>query len=170
MSGNAKEKIKIDKMKDGYRIIQTERTPHIFPYAATMTDAAISLDVWKLNDLESYSICVYLFTDVNIDKGASLLLKLKNGEIIELQARSKSTTIKNWVFTVWQTISYTDYTVTEEQIKQIIEHNVVKVRIETSIDHFDGKVYGSKFSKTIANDYKLIKKALEKEISVYDDF
>ena len=31
IAGNAKEKIKIDKMKDGYRIIQTERTAHVFP-------------------------------------------------------------------------------------------------------------------------------------------
>ena len=170
MGGNAKEKIKIDKMKDGYRIIQTERTPHIFLYAATMTDAAISLNLWKLNDLENYSICTYIFTDVNIDEGASLLLKLDNNDIIELKAQSKSETIKNWVFTVLQTITFTNYAVTEEQIKQIIEHKVLKVRVETSIDHFDGKVYGNKFSKTIANDYKLIKKALEKEISVYDNF
>ena len=170
IGGNAKEKIKIDKMKDGYRIIQTERTAHVFPFTKTMTDAAISLDLWKLSDWENYSICVYLFTDVNIDEGASLLLKLENDEVIELKAKSHSETIKNWVFTVLQTITFTDYSITEDQIQKVIENNVVKVRVETSIDYFDGKVYGTKFSKTIANDYKLIKKALEKEISVYDDF
>lgn len=170
IDGNAKAKISIDKMKDGYRIIQTERTPHIFPYVATMTDAAISLDLWKLNDLENYNICIYIFSDVNVDKGNSLLLKLDNDDVIELKAKSKSETIKNWVFTVLQTITFTNYSITEEQIKQIIEHNVVKVRVETAIDFFDGKVYGNKFSKTIANDYKLIKKALEKDISVYDNF
>jgi hypothetical protein len=97
-------------------------------------------------------------------------LKLENDEVIELKAKSHSETIKNWVFTVLQTITFTNYSISEDQIQKIIENNVVKVRVETSIDYFDGKVYGTKFSKTIANDYKLIKKALEKEISVYEDF
>ena len=83
MSAN-KEKIKIDHMKDGYRIIQTERTPHIFPYKRNLTDAAISLDVVEYGK-KDYSICIYLFADLNIDKGSKLLLKLDNEEIIECE-------------------------------------------------------------------------------------
>ena len=166
----AKAKISVDKMKDGYRFIQTERTPHIFPYKDTWTDAAISLDLMTLGDLKKYSICVYLFAEVNIEKGAKMLLKLENDEIIELVANSKSETIRNLVFTVLQIITFADFSVTESQLQKIMENKVVKVRVETSIDNIDGAVYGNKFTKTIIDDYKLIEKTLQKKNSVYDDF
>lgn len=165
----AKEKIKIDHMKDGYRIIQTERTPHIFPYKRNLTDAAISLDVVEYGK-KDYSICIYLFADLNIDKGSKLLLKLDNEEIIELEADLDSETIRNVIFTTVQIITFTNYKVTEEQIHKIIENNVIKVRMETSYDYFDAKVYKNKFSKTIYNNYLLIEDALQEEISIYDNF
>lgn len=165
----AKEKIKINHMKDGYRIIQTERTHHVFPYKRNLTDAAISLDVIEYGK-KDYSICVYLFDDLNIYKGSKLLLKLDNDEIIELESNLDSKTVRNVIFTVVQTITFTSYMVTEEQIHKIIENNVVKVRMETSYDYFDAKVYKNKFSRTIENDYILIENALQEEISIYDNF
>lgn len=165
----AKEKIKIDHMKDGYRIIQTERTHHIFPYKRNLTDAAISLDVVEYGK-KDYSICIYLFADLNIYKGSKLLLKLDNDEIVELEADLDSETVRNLIFTTVQIITFTSYKVTEEQIHKIIENNVVKVRMETSYDYFDAKVYKDKFSKTIYKDYLLIEDALQEEISIYDNF
>ena len=57
----AKEKIKINHMKDGDRIIQTERTHHIFPYKRNLTDAAISLDVVEYGK-KDYSILMIILT------------------------------------------------------------------------------------------------------------
>lgn len=166
----AKAKISVDKMKDGYRVIQTERTPHIFPYKATWTDAAISLDIWTLDDWKNYSICVYLFAEVSIEKGAKMLLKLDNDEIIELVAKDNSETIRNVVFPVVQIITFVNFSTSESQLQKIMDNKVVKVRVETSIDKIDGDVYGNKFSKTISDDYKLIEKTLQKKNTIYDNF
>jgi len=163
-------KINVDKMKDGYRFIQTERTPHVFMHKETMTDGAVSLDFWNYGGMENYSIVIYLFFEKKIEKGAKLLLKLDNGEIIDLESSLPANIVKNVIFPVVQTITYINYPISKEQLEKVIANNVVKIRVETPIGHFDGKVYGKKFTQAITKDYKAIQKAREKETSIYDNF
>lgn len=164
-------KINVDKMKDGYRFIQTERTPHVFMHKETMTDGAVSLDFWNYDGLENYSLVIYLFFEKNIEEGAKLLLKLDNDEVIELESSSPLNTIRNVVvFPVVQTITFINYPISKEQLNKVIVNNVVKIRVETPIGHFDGKVYGKKFTQAIEKDYKAIQKTREKETSIYDNF
>ena len=69
--------------------------------------------------------------------------------------------------TLWKNINYP---ISKEQLEKVIANNVVKIRVETPIGHFDGKVYGKKFTQAITKDYKAIQKAREKETSIYDNF
>ena len=164
------EGIMVDKEKDGYRIIQTDRTPHVFLVKGTMNDGAISLDIWEKDGIKQYSICIYFYTVEDIEKNAKLLLKFGNDEILELKSSDRSTTQRVGTFPIIQTLTYVSYPISREQLQKVMSNNVVKLRVETSTDHIDGKVYGKKFTNTICNDYALIEQALQQENSLYDDF
>lgn len=164
------EKVLVDKVKDGFRIVQTQRTTHVFMVVGTMNDGAISLDCWQKEGITQYSIVLYFYAEYNIEEGSKLLLKFDNDEILELYSNSDIT--HTWTGNAFAQIpiSFVGYNVTLEQLKKIMTQNVVKLRAETFADHLDGKVYGKKFSKTIKKDYDVIEKALQQEVSLYDDF
>jgi len=176
MAVSAKSKLAIDKTIDGVRVVQTERTAHVFSYTQ-MTDASISLSCVKTENICQYCINVFIFTNNDISKGNKLLLKLDNNEILTLAADTDAETenlmTTQNVFgaiTGKTDITHIPYTITIEQLQKIINNKVVKVRVETTLDAFDGKVYGNKFSKTIQEDYSLIQGALSQQKSIYDDF
>lgn len=164
------EKVIVDKIKDGFRIVQTERTPHVFLVGGTMNDGAVSLDCWQKDGVKQYSIVLYFYSEYNIEKGSKLLLKFNNDEILELYSSSDIGHV--WTGNAFAQIPvyFVDYNVTLEQLNKIMTQNIVKLRAETFSDHIDGKVYGKKFTKTINKDYGLIEQALKKEVSLYDDF
>ena len=164
------EKVIVDKVKDGYRYVQTERTSHVFLVNGTIYDGAISLNCIEKDGFEQYSIVLYFYSEYNIKKGSKLLLKFDNGDILELYSNSDiiHTTTGNAFAQI--SICFVDYDVTLEQLEKIMTHNVVKLRAETFSDYIDGKVYGKKFTKAIIQDHVLIKKALENEVSIYDNF
>lgn len=167
MSANG---ILVDKVKDGFRFVQTERTPHVFLVKGTMNDGAVSLDYRSNDEFKQYSVVLYFYSDYNIEKGAKLLLKLDNDEIMELSSNDKasSTYVGNAFAQIL--VSFVSYDLTTEQLKKIMTHNVVKLRVETFSGFLNGKVYGKKFSKAISSDYKEIQKALSKKNSLYEGF
>lgn len=176
----AKVKISMDKSMDSVRVIQTERTPHIFPYKGTATDCAISLTcLKKLNtDDVLYMLRIYIFNgDTRISKGNKLLLKLDNSEVIVSAATDdfypeESSSTQN-IFGAILSKTYIvapNYVISNDDLSKILTHNVEKVRVETYDSQFDGEVYGKKFSKTISECYSVISEALKENKSVYDNF
>ena len=166
-------KISVDVVKDGWRYVQTERTPHIFAVWKTLTDGGIAL--WcaqneDFKEVKQYSIVIYYYFDTDIEEDSRLLLKMRDGSIIELKCRAHSTTMRLGL----AAITFAEYLVSEEQLQEIMNNNVVKIRVETEFSNNDSKVYGKMFSKTIAKDYKLIEDTLTKEVlkeeTFYDNF
>ena len=176
----AKPSIIMDKTTDSIRIIQTERTTHIFPYKKAWTDCGLSLICIKnINTQETYyGIQVYIYDrDTEIAKGNRLLLKLKNDDIITLFSKDfyspeeierRSNIFGAVIDRTYVVVPY--YTILEEQINEIINSNVTKVRVETKDDQFDGNVYNTKFSDCIKDDYNLIQSVIENDKSIYNDF
>lgn len=177
---SAKSKINMDKISGRVRVIQTEHTAHIFPYAKTLTDCGISLTcIQDTNTQETnWEIRVYIYSaDADIAQGNKLLLKLKNDEIITLSANDNySPEIMRRTTNVFGAILNDTYVVapcypiSKADLDKIMTSDVTKVRVETYDDQFDGNVYGTKFSKTIKNNYILITSVLEKKKTIYDDF
>lgn len=133
------QKISVDKVKDGYRVIQTERTAHVFLVKGTMNDGAVSLDYIENGMYKQYSIVLYFYQEYNIEKGAKLLLKLDNGEVIELSCSSDISHTYTGNAFAQIPISFVSYQITPEQLKTIETNNVVKLRAETSTDYLDGR-------------------------------
>ncbi len=176
----AKSKINIDKTRGDIRMVETERTAHVFRYNKRATDCSISLTCVKdLSTQESsWNINVFIWeSDVSIAAGDKLLLKLENGEIITLSANSNCSSELYYTRTNMfgatlykQYVVVPSYTISRDLLGKVMTSNVVKVRLETTMAQFDGKVYDSKFSETIVNDYILIRKTLSQDKSIYDDF
>lgn len=176
----ARPSIIMDKTTDSVRIIQTERTSHVFPYKKAWTDCGLSLICIKnINTQETYyEIQVYIYDrDTEIAKGNRLLLKLKNDDIITLFSRDfyspEEIERRSNIFGAVLDRTYVVvpcYAILEDQINEIINSNVTKVRVETLDDQFDGNVYNTKFSNCIRDDYNLIQSVIENDKSIYDDF
>lgn len=165
------QKISLDKVKEGCRYIETKRTPHTFMVLKTLTDGAISLSCTEKAGIKQYYLVIYYYFVEEIEEGGQLLLKMENDSIIELQSGSHSTTFMGTLgFPSTPTITFAQYPILEEQLQEIINNTVVKIRVETLTGSIDSKTYGKKFSKTIAKDYELIEETLKQERTIYDDF
>ena len=161
-------KIIVDKVENGLRFVQTKPTSHVFAVWETLTDGGIELQCYQnmnIKEIKLYHLVIYHYFD--IEEGSRLLLKMENDSIMELRSMLHS-------FTIDRSFTYTIYSVSEEQLQELMNNNVVKIRVETESGNKDSKVYGKMFSKTIAKDYKLIEETLLKEVpkekTFYDDF
>lgn len=132
-----------------------------------------------------YDLCL------TINKGNILLLKLGDGTNLELKSDIRATTQQEIVavaayeyYIAYWVDSY--YSITEEQIQQIIETGVTKIRVQHRGGTFDRDIKRNKMSKHLAKAYPELKAKLSelrkpvpppppapeppKEKSVYDDF
>ncbi len=177
---SAKSKISVDKMYGDVRVIQTEHTAHVFPYAKTLTDCGISLSCLQDTNMQviDWQIRVYIYSgDADIKRGNKLLLKLENGDIITLEANDNYTprvmmTTRNMFGAILGEtyVVAPCYSIQKTDLDKVLISKVAKVRVETHDDQFDGDVYGNKFSKAIKNDYILITSVLKEKKTIYDDF
>lgn len=115
----------------------------------------------------------YYESHPQIDKGRFLLLKLKNGDIIELK-NDTEVGPADYTYEVgkYSTIYHVrpSYDLTEDNIKAIIDNDVVKLRIETNLGQTDIEVNKNRFSKAIKTSYELIKERLTVKKDKYSDF
>mgnify|MGYP003293018307 CR=1 FL=1 len=121
-------------------------------YASTAT---LSMDFVHMNGTghtlksgDYYTIQMNFF-ERNV--GQSILLKCKNGKVIELNSNS----IQRDPFV---RIFWTD----EKTIKQIIDGEIIKIRILDSNCFVDREIKGNTFSKAVGKCYNLIKSTQKK--------
>lgn len=180
-----KSKIAYDKTSEGVRVVETERTPHVFRMNGTPTDCSVSLLCLKdiATQEKHYGINIFIFSGTEdddnrkIEKGSKLLLKLEDGDIITAIATSDASTkvelaTQNIFGVLTNNVVSTvvSYAIPKELLDKIMTSKVVKVRVETKLGQFDGNVYRNKFSECISDDYILISSVINNDKTIYDDF
>ncbi len=117
---------------------------------------------------------------LQIAKGRKLLLKLDDGSIIELE-NSKDIGPGDYEVKVTKYGTnyyvYPSYDITEEQIQQIINGNVSKIRIEHEVGYLDREIKGikkkspkSRFSENMEKLYSNVKAAAQQKNNIRDNF
>ena len=157
----------IDKTEaDGARFIasesvncrngMTDRHPMFFAVTRFSMDDRVE---WSLN---------IDFNDVRpfkIPTGGGFLIKLSDNSIIELKQTlptDKTTDIVGKYNDMARIRTYTmhgSYAITEEQIVQIAEKGVIKIRVERETDTFDVNYKKNKVGDAVASAYEAIKVA-----------
>lgn len=109
-----------------------------------------------------------------IAKGRKLLLKLKNGEIIMLWNTQEIGVAQNTALTgtVNSTFYYISpsYKVTEDELKKIMNGEVVKIRVDKNYGNYDVNISNNAFSSKIKSNYELIKEELKTKKTFTSDF
>lgn len=168
------QKIYIDKVEeDGTRLVFAQyvgigKMGYGTSVSLCCAGSGDSLFVWSI----ALSI-PYLGSHPEIDEGRFLLLKLGNGDIIELKNHSKvGPADYDYEVGKFGTTYYVkpDYFLSEDDIKAIIDNNVEKLRVETNIGQNDIEVNKNRFSKSIKTSYELIKERFTIKKDKYSDF
>lgn len=110
---------------------------------------------------------------LQIEKGRKILFKFDDGSILEL-SNIERIGPADYTYSVSQygTTYYVHptYSITEEQIQQIINGKVVKVRIEHDVDVVDKEIKKNKFAKHLKEAYDSILTALQTNKDIYTGF
>lgn len=119
-------------------------------------------------------------TKLQIGIGRKLLLKFDDGTIIELEnAKEIGPADYEYKVTKYGTnyYVYPSYNITEDQIQQIINGNVIKLRIEHEVGYLDRELKGikkksakSRFSEGLKDLYENVKTASNQENNIRDNF
>ncbi len=166
--------ISIDKVEeDGSRIIVSSEV-NIYTEWTSAAAARVEYITIPQDDIEHYEIILTLNEGkMQFDEGRKLLLKFKDGSVMELSnTEAIGPADYEYQVTDYGTNYYTypSYIVTEEQLKQISSGEVVKVRIENNIEYFDREIKKNKFSKAIQKSYEAILSRKQVKNDVYSDF
>lgn len=183
-------KVVYDKHADDMRLIGTNSLDfggrkHVsfVGYVVPWYEVGLSYSESKLlADSCWYSIKIYIkdTTPQTLEKGRVLLLRLGNGQVIELYSEDDITRADNIYnnghFGNFFYEHYTiipSYKIDEVLLCDIIKHGVVKMRIETSSGYYDlptNKMKGWRFPQILGALYELIKEKKETSNRVHDDF
>ncbi|MBO4481701.1 MAG: membrane lipoprotein lipid attachment site-containing protein [Bacteroidales bacterium] len=171
--------IDIDKPGRTYRWVQTYNRPvQNLPFG-------VFLDVKQSNDnpfVKIWSLVLVLRAvdnDVVVLNKSMLLLKFEDGSTLELTSDTSRIATSHLVslesyyhggFLHENRVTIPWYPITEDQIKDIINKKVVKIRIETFRALNDGDVLYNEFSKTIKEEYNSIIHTLAIPRTMYSDF
>ena len=140
----------------------------------------------KTDQLDStvYNLDILFRTNSNsitIAKGRKLLLKLSNETIIILE-NTEQINVGDYEFDVVQLTAGStltmyeylpSYQLTQEQLNQICNDEVVKIRLEYDTDEYtieETKRKKNKFSTAVRTAYDNIQKAYSKQKNIYSDF
>lgn len=158
-----------DVSSDGTRIVIAS---FFNIYSETLSGGALSLHATEFNvnneRTRFYSLNFMLNDGVfEIIKGSKLLIKLENGEIIELSAAGD--VLKDYDM-LRTGLVYPTYLISKDDLQKISITPVVKIRIETAIGTIDHDIKKNKFSKGIKESLVLIDHQLQTVKDIYSDF
>lgn len=171
-----------DKISDGYRFINPpsknvrDFTDKVVIYT-TFFGNTLSIEQEHGIDTIRWELA-FTFTQTkeraNIKKGANLLLKLGNDEVIKL--RSSTDNIYTFEVTTVSGVTVTNYTVSglypisEEDMEKVIRYGVLKLKAETSLSPFEKSWKKDKVGSYYGEYYEQVKAALSERKSFDDDF
>lgn len=109
---------------------------------------------------------------MTMEEGSLLLLKLGNGKNIELKSNRVGPEDIDFVSTMIGSTYFVNglYEITEEQIQEILESDVTKIRVQWSGGTFDKEIKKQALSKMLSKAYPAIKAVLAENKTIYDDF
>lgn len=171
---NSLSQVTVNKVEqDGSRIILTEEF-RIYDYKLTSCGFARLNCVIDSNGEENYFLGLTLNEGImTFNKGRKLLLKFQDDSIMELENIEEIELTDN---KLEQSLShsfylvYPEYPVTKEQIQNIINNEIVKIRIENNSEYFDRNIKKNKFSKGIKSAYEDIQEKKLTKKDIYEGF
>lgn len=161
--------IKADKVEeDGSRWIVTDNNNL---YVGWDKSAGFNLSYsLKANGEETYEITLCLDEGkMQFEKGRKLLIKFKDGSIMELK-NNKKIGPTDYKYLSKSYLTYPQYSVTEEEIQKIINGEATKIRVENDMEFFDRDIKKNKFSKGLKNAFEAIKAKKETKNDIYEGF
>ena len=176
ISINIFSQIEIDKAElDGTRFIVSKRKS-VYSLGRKGADVGLAY-IRTSSGNECYQIDLYLDEGkIEIDRGRILLIKLKDDTVIELKNCSHiGPGDYKYEEIMFAPHYYTNpmYIVSLEDLKKIINGEVVKIRIENDIEFFDRNIQWNKFSKALKKAFDAIesrKKVKNVKADVHDGF
>ena len=128
-----------------------------------MDEASFRLGYITSNDVEEYYLTINL-PGGQISKDRKLLIKLDNGSTMELHNTDDA------YYDYQRGIVRPNYSLTIDEIKRIIEGQVVKIRIETDLDKIDKNIKKNRFSKGLKEAFEAIQKQKQTKNDLYEGF
>ncbi len=163
-----KTTIVVDKEQNGRRIILTKRE---FLYSDGDHHANFGLSCSEDKYYRSFILFIDFYEGkLQMEKGARLLLKFDDGSVIELRNQKK---IGPYDYEVTKNVEYhveAMYKITPQQIKEMMDKTLVKIRIEHSIGEIDREVQSKLLPLVLNCNLFDINDALEKPKDFYSDF
>lgn len=177
ISATAKEKILINLNEDGMRYIMTDYTT----IREGMTDRFpqnVALGVHIVDGDTIWSLCFKVYEDIRINQGDHLLIRTSLGNMIDLQA---ATDVEDPVGHLESIGMFTNevhtvmpsYNLTRDQLQELMDYGVVKIRMEISGGMREcelGKKNQSKWAKVLREKYQVIMDTAKIPNGIYDGF
>lgn len=164
-----------DKTNDDIRIIVSD-DKKLYTGLLDAGTFHLSLATSLLNeDFKIWTFHVSLYEGkMTIDKGRLLLIKFKDGSTMELKnVTAIGPSDYEYRITSYNDIEYyvrPSYELSEKMLKEMLEKDVVKIRIENNISYFDRKISSLDFKRSINKLYKQILKSLNASNDVREGF
>lgn len=170
--GASAQKVIMDKVEsDGSRHIQTKYTTI---YTKLTTAGAVSLYCIAKESDTIFGISLLLNEQKpEIDEGRKLLVKLGDESVITLENVRKIGPLDYETRRVYNSVEYIVYPLyyaSKDDVLQMINKGVTKLRIETDIENLDRNIKSSKMSDALRNGLSNIEKALSVKKDLYSDF
>lgn len=171
----AKEKNYIDSDNvdvSGNRTITSKDETLYTANGGFMTKHRLIAKVNSAGDSTFFLLIRFNGNKMTMEEGSALLLKLGSGKNIELKSNRVGPADIDFVSTMIGSTYFVNgfYEITEEQIQEIIENDVIKIRVQWSGGTFDKEIKKQAMSKMLSKAYPAIKAALSEQKSLYDDF
>lgn len=166
------QKVIMDKVEsDGNRHIQTKYTTI---YTKLVSAGAVSLCCIASENDTIFGISLLLNEQKpEIDEGRKLLVKLGDGSVITLENVKKIGPLDYETRRVYNSVEYLVYPLyyaSKEDVIQMINKGVTKLRIETDLENLDRDIKSSKMSDALRTGLANIEKALSVKKDLYSDF
>lgn len=156
---------------EGWRTISSE-FGNLYTNWTTAASSALTVTVSPTGDVTYFLKICFNEGKLTMDQGSALLLKLGDGSTIELKSNYIGPSDYTYRVTKHGTnyYVYPVYEITPEQIQEIIDKDVIKMRVQWTGGIFDKDIKKNKLSKHLTKVYPAIQSALSQQRSIYDDF
>lgn len=166
--------IGMDKVEDdGRRFIMSET---MSLYTGLTNGGSFFLGYSLFNNTDEYYYLSLILNEgkTDIDRGRKLLIKLKDGTSMELSNTKEigpenydlRTNVNGRLFY----LTSPSYSISENELKRLIEGEAIKVRVETNVDFFDRDIKKNKLSKGLKTAYEAIQKKKITKNELYEGF
>lgn len=164
--------------EDGKRYLHTEETTIVFAkqnFWGVITESGVGMSMCCVaSETDTvWGIQLRVIEKVQIDKGRKLLIKLSDNSIITLENVKEIGPVdyETYVgenYTIYYV--YPLYYTSKDELLNMIQTGVEKIRIETNIGYIDRMVKGKMMTEALRKGIDNIEEALSVKKDIYSDF